>query len=131
MISTNKFACILEILSHELNIFIPDNYDRTKLSQNTSVIGFIQLTSLIFLCLSNVTKDVDKQSDNSVQEKQANILSRANDIIGFIVSLGILDKISVYFFNIRGPVTDDQHTGDMLTNCLTLLTSITKFLCLK
>lgn len=131
LISTNKFACLLEVLSHELNIMIPDNFDRTKLCQNACVTSLIQLASLIFLCLVDESKDILKQNDNIVQEKQANLFSRATDIISFIVSLGILDKISVYFCNIRGPVTEDQHTGEMLTNCLSLLTSITKFLSSK
>ena len=125
---------------------LPDGSDtqNSKLPFNASVANLISLTSHIFECLcendeSQVKNSNGKDSNDifratntkSIEDKSQALLNRAVDVISFIVSLGILDKISLYFCRIRGPVNDDSQTEEILTSSLNLLTSLTKFLCLK
>ena len=42
----------------------------------------------------------------------------------YIVSVGILDKISVYFNNVRGSIDGDVSGAEFLQNCLVLVASL-------
>ena len=58
------------------------------------------------------------------------VSSRIIDVITFIVNLGILNKFSSYLSNIRN-FNDDKRTASTVINCLNILTTMTKFVCLK
>ena len=48
-----------------------------------------------------------------------------------MTNYGLIDTLSVFFSNIRGPLDEEQQTAEILANCLNFLISITKFLTLK
>ena len=110
-----------------LNIF--DTFDHTNLlnSRNTNqkylgdwliCSSLIQLVGCVFSTLNN-----DIQTNE--------LTNRANDLLSLITSFGFIDLFSVFFSNIRGPLDDEQQTGEILKNCLNLLIALTKFLSLK
>lgn len=45
-----------------------------------------------------------------------------------MASYGLIDTLSVFFSNVRGPLDDEQQTAEILKNCLNFLISVTKFL---
>ena len=48
-----------------------------------------------------------------------------------MTSYGLIDNLSVFFINIRGPLDDEHQTVEILNNCLNLLVAVTKFLAQK
>ncbi len=52
-------------------------------------------------------------------------------ILSLMTNYGLIDTLSVFFSNIRGPLGDDQQTAEILTNCLNFLIAITKFISQK
>ncbi len=49
----------------------------------------------------------------------------------YIVSVGVVDKLSQYFNNVRGPLDDDQNGAEFLQHSMGLLTAITKLISKK
>ena len=71
----------------------------------------------------NSDQQAQQQSDANVT-----LIQRATDLISLITSYGLIDNLSVFFINIRGPLDDELQTVEILNNCLNFLVSITKFL---
>ena len=84
--------------------------------------SLIQLISSLFTIL-NSDQQAQQQSDANVT-----LIQRATDLISLITSYGLIDNLSVFFINIRGPLDDELQTVEILNNCLNFLVSITKFL---
>ena len=86
----------------------------------------MQLIASLFNILNN-------ESLNAVESKSTSalIIQRAHDLISLMTNYGLLDNLSVFFINIRGPLDDEFHTVEILNNCLNFLLSITKFLAQK
>lgn len=49
------------------------------------------------------------------------------NIYSYLVCCGVIDKLTVYFNNVRGPVDKDKITAEFLQHSLGLIGAMTKF----
>ena len=134
LILTNKLFSLLEILNIHSNIMLSELTPNelgggagANKKNHISIEWFvcsslIQLIASLFTILNN---------ESSLSENNSALIQRANDLISLMTSYGLLDNLSVFFINIRGPLDDELQTVEILNNCLNFLLSITKFLAQK
>ncbi len=134
LILTNKLFSLLEILSIHSNIMISEltpnelGSGATANKKNHISIEWFVCSSLIQL-LGSLFNMLNNEVNSS--ENNPALIQRANDLISLMTSYGLLDNLSVFFINIRGPLDDEFQTVEILNNCLCFLLSITKFLAQK
>ena len=130
LVLTNKIVTVIEVLHANLNIVLPGNLveGNNKPFNDSCVPNLIQMVSALFLCLSENENVCQKSFE--LNNINFDVSSRIIDIIAFIVNLGVLNKFSIYLSNIRN-FDDDKRTVSTVMNCLNILTTITKFVCIK
>lgn len=136
MVSSNKLLSLVEILSIYSSVMLNDNVLNESASSPISLTttGGVKCSSEWLIC-SNLIRiisviyasfnETDSISDN------ADLIQRGVDLISLLTSYGLIDTLSIFFSNIRGPLDEEQQTAEVLSNCLRFLISITKFLTQK
>ena len=96
--------------------------------------ALLQLLVVVLSCLAKNNPTVNV-SDASA-ERMSSIMgsgrdafsTRANDIVSYVISVGVIDKLSVYFDNIRGPLHNNSEAAEFVQHGLGLLIAVTKLL---
>jgi hypothetical protein len=137
LILTNKLFSLLEILNIHSNIMLSELTPNELCSggaskKNQISIEWFVCSSLLQL-IASLFNRLNNESLNAVESNSSSalIIQRAHDLISLMTNYGLLDNLSVFFINIRGPLDDEFHTVEILNNCLNFLLSITKFLAQK
>ncbi|CAH1796803.1 unnamed protein product [Owenia fusiformis] len=154
MLFSNKLATVIDILVSQLNILIPESFssdllgnsgnssgggDIQRLPSNPLATSLLNLLATVLLCLSKhisgghatevgASKHIISSSGHAADVGASGdaFISRSTDIISYIISNGIVDKLTQYFSNVRGPVDGDVQGANFLLHSLNLLTAITR-----
>lgn len=139
LLFSNKIGAVMELLIHRLNILIPDNFNQLLSStsgSSTAVLpvdqiagGLMHLLAVTLTCLSQKGDTMVKlQNSDDIESslKQEEFQQRVHDVVSYIVSIGIVDKLSLYFNNVRGPINSEPDVAVFLLRCMSFLTALTK-----
>ncbi|XP_023932135.1 S phase cyclin A-associated protein in the endoplasmic reticulum-like isoform X1 [Lingula anatina] len=142
LLFSNKIGSLLDLLSHQLNLTIPDNLDvrppsalggstaqaTPHLPHDVVCTSLMQLIATILSCLAkqNPSSNSSEASAERMSSTGDAFMSRGNDIISYIIAVGIMDKLTIYFSNVRGPIDDAPHAAEFLQHSMGLLTAMIK-----
>ncbi|PIK61380.1 putative S phase cyclin A-associated protein in the endoplasmic reticulum [Apostichopus japonicus] len=136
---SSKLAPVVELLMHQLNVNSEPEADSSKdadvskTSRVNPLVGcLLQLLTSILHCLirqkRTITNTDSGKSTSSAKQKQADTFDQwASDIIGYIVTCGIVDQLAEYLNSVQGPIDTDKSTADFLQHSLGLLATMTRF----
>uniref|UniRef100_A0A6I8SHS1 S-phase cyclin A-associated protein in the ER n=1 Tax=Xenopus tropicalis TaxID=8364 RepID=A0A6I8SHS1_XENTR len=132
---SSKITFLLELLMQQLTLFIPDE-DKAISGRavNKQVFdgfstGLLQLCSKIFTCVTssalagNVQLDTGKTKQEAKTKSSAPdaFNSRIQDIISYIVNIGVIDKLCRCFLSVQGPLDDSPKMSLFLQGATDLL----------
>lgn len=130
MLFSNKIGILVDLLIHKLTELLPDNSTGEKLPSDSLSVGLMQLISSILSCLAK-NNPLSNSSEASVERMSSSgdaFLNRGNDLISYVISVGIVDKLTQYFSLVQGPIDTDKGVADFLQHSLGLLIALTRFL---
>ncbi|XP_025077165.1 LOW QUALITY PROTEIN: S phase cyclin A-associated protein in the endoplasmic reticulum-like [Pomacea canaliculata] len=143
---SNKIGVLVDYLIHRLSIMIPSDSSLERglggsslggLGSSVSSLPYDGVATSLMAVLTTVLSCLAKHSpasnssEASLERMSAagdTMASRSSDIISYIISVGVIDKLRWYFSAVRGPVDSDKNAQDFLHNSLGLLVAMTKFI---
>ncbi|CAL1299756.1 unnamed protein product [Larinioides sclopetarius] len=134
---SNKIGNLLDFLILRLNILIPDNITQLMTNQVKSNGLNIQLDAtagkllhLLNGILTTLSAKHNFPSDmEKIKEKGNDTVDfhlRMQDVISYIVSIGIVDKLSQFFNCIQGPISNESEVATFLLECIAFLSELIK-----
>ncbi|XP_053897142.1 S phase cyclin A-associated protein in the endoplasmic reticulum isoform X5 [Malaclemys terrapin pileata] len=132
---SNKITFLMDLLMHQLTVCVPDEYNATLgRSANKQVFeglttGLLRIIAVVFGCLISSLPDVNYQSTapkiiQEVKNKPSKVEafnSRVQDLISYVVNIGLIDKLCCCFLSIQGPVDDNSKIATFLQNATAVL----------
>ncbi|XP_021362165.1 S phase cyclin A-associated protein in the endoplasmic reticulum-like isoform X2 [Mizuhopecten yessoensis] len=147
MLFSNKLGTVIDLLIHRLTILLPEEqkrpasgYSGTNLSSSSSgpsklpcdlvAVSLMQLLSSILNCLAKYgpTAKCSEAAAERMSSSGDPFTIRGNDVISYIISVGIVDKLTQYFRGVQGPIDEDKEGAEFLQHSLGLLVSMTKIM---
>ncbi|KAK7501611.1 hypothetical protein BaRGS_00007042, partial [Batillaria attramentaria] len=134
---SNKIGILVDHLIHRLTMMIPSERSPERGSGDHPMLPYdsvaASLMSVITTALSCLAKHspTTNASEASLERMSATgdtMACRSNDIISYIISVGVIDKLKWYFSAVRGPVDGDKNAQEFLQSSLGLLVAMTKFM---
>ncbi|NXW65006.1 SCAPE protein, partial [Eurystomus gularis] len=135
---SNKIIFLMDLLMHQLTVSIPDDHNATSgRSANKQVFedlttGLLRITAVIFRCLissfpdgnnhSAALKILQEVKSKSLQVEAFN--SRVQDLISYVVNIGLIDKLCCCFLSVQGPVDENPKIATFLQNATAVLHGI-------
>ncbi|KAK3096644.1 hypothetical protein FSP39_001987 [Pinctada imbricata] len=150
MLFSNKIGVVVDMLAQRLLSMLPDDPSRpssantstslsgasqsNKLPYDVVALSLLQLMSTILSCLAK-NNPVYNSSEASAERMTVTgadgVTVRGNDLISYIINVGIVDKLTQYFRGVQGPIDDDKDGAEFLQHGLGLLVAMTKFMSKK
>ncbi|XP_061140086.1 S phase cyclin A-associated protein in the endoplasmic reticulum isoform X3 [Syngnathus typhle] len=118
---SNKIALLMDLLLHQLTIYVPDE-DKSIFGRSVNkqvcegfTTALLQTTATILRCLSPMTSESRKAEDSLISSPDAKVKNsatdsfniRTQDLISYVVNMGLIDKLYGFFLSIQSPV--DEH----------------------
>ncbi|GIX87027.1 s phase cyclin A-associated protein in the endoplasmic reticulum [Caerostris extrusa] len=129
---SNKIGNLLDFLIHRLNNLIPDNIIQLTINQIKSSGVNIQLDAnagkLLHILTSTLTTLSTKQNPSNTDKTNDcdDFNLRMQDMISYIVSIGIVDKLSQFFNCVQGPINNETEVATFLLDCISFLSELIK-----
>uniref|UniRef100_A0A4W3HN00 S-phase cyclin A-associated protein in the ER n=1 Tax=Callorhinchus milii TaxID=7868 RepID=A0A4W3HN00_CALMI len=133
---SNKITFLMELLMHQLTIFVPAE-DETSFGKSVNkqvfeglTTGLLQTCATVLECLATNLLEASSQPGTpkkSLQETKNNCSqsevysNRVQDLISYVVYIGLIDKLYGCFLSIQGPVDDLPKIASFLQNTTALL----------
>ncbi|KAL5005177.1 hypothetical protein ScPMuIL_018633 [Solemya velum] len=137
MLFSNKIGTLVDVLQYRLSLIVPDEIKKVESSISASDLPhdpvatvLMQLIACILSCLAK-NNPLLNCSEASVERMSGSgdaFVNRGNDVISYVISSGVVDKLTQYFQNVLGSINDSRDTADILQHGLGLLGAMTKFL---
>lgn len=137
---SNKIGLLVDHLIHRLSVMIPadqavkttnSNGDQQDhLPYDAVAASLMSVLTIVLSCLAK-HNPASNSSEASLERMSATgdtMACRSNDIISYIISVGVIDKLKWYFSAVRGPLDGDKNSQDFLQCSLGLLVAMTKFM---
>ncbi|XP_053933468.1 S phase cyclin A-associated protein in the endoplasmic reticulum isoform X1 [Cuculus canorus] len=140
---TNKITVLMDLLIHQFTASVPDDHNATSgRSANKQVFeglttGLLRIIAVIFRCLissflyrnnhSAMLKILQEVKSKSSLLEAFN--SRVQDLISYVVNIGLIDKLCCCFLSVQGPVDENPKIATFLQNATAVLHGICQ-LCL-
>uniref|UniRef100_A0A8C3TDB0 S-phase cyclin A associated protein in the ER n=1 Tax=Chelydra serpentina TaxID=8475 RepID=A0A8C3TDB0_CHESE len=132
---SNKVTFLMDLLMHQLMVYVPDEYNAILgRSANKQVFeglttGLLRIIAVVLGCLISSLPDVNNQptAPKIIQEvknkptKVEAFNSRVQDLISYVVNIGLLDKLCCCFLSVQGPVDDNSKIATFLQNATAVL----------
>ncbi|XP_074863020.1 S phase cyclin A-associated protein in the endoplasmic reticulum isoform X3 [Carettochelys insculpta] len=132
---SNKITFLMDLLMHQLMVYVPDEYNPILgRSANKQVFeglatGLLKIIAVVFGCLISSLIDVNNQSTvpkiiQEVKNKPSKVEafnSRVQDLISYVVNIGLIDKLCCCFLSVQGPIDDNSKIATFLQNATALL----------
>ncbi|XP_048254024.1 S phase cyclin A-associated protein in the endoplasmic reticulum-like [Haliotis rufescens] len=136
MLFSNKLGVLADHLIHQLSLLLPEDCPtpsgtvEQKLPYDPLAASLMQVVASVLSCLAknNPTLHSSEASLERMSSSGDAFANRGNDIISYIISVGVIDKLQHYFSNVRGPIDGDKNAADFLQHSLGLLVAMTKFM---
>ncbi|XP_067161282.1 S phase cyclin A-associated protein in the endoplasmic reticulum isoform X1 [Apteryx mantelli] len=135
---SNKITFLMDLLMHQFMVNVPDDHNATSgRSANKQVFeglttGLLRITAVIFGCLIssfpdrhnhyNTMKIMQEAKSKSSQAEAFN--SRVQDLISYVVNIGLIDKLCCCFLSVQGPVDENPKIATFLQNATAVLHGI-------
>uniref|UniRef100_A0A8B9TN01 S-phase cyclin A associated protein in the ER n=1 Tax=Anas platyrhynchos TaxID=8839 RepID=A0A8B9TN01_ANAPL len=135
---SNKITFLMDLLMHQLTVNVPDDHNATSgRSANKQVFeglttGLLRITAMIFRCLissfpdgnnySTALKIIQEVKSKSSQVEAFN--SRVQDLISYVVNIGLIDKLCCCFLSVQGPIDENPKIATFLQNATAVLHGI-------
>ncbi|XP_035409824.1 S phase cyclin A-associated protein in the endoplasmic reticulum isoform X2 [Cygnus atratus] len=135
---SNKITFLMDLLMHQLTVNVPDDHNATSgRSANKQVFeglttGLLRITAMIFRCLissfpdgnnySTALKIIQEVKSKSSQAEAFN--SRVQDLISYVVNIGLIDKLCCCFLSVQGPIDENPKIATFLQNATAVLHGI-------
>ncbi|CAH0390523.1 unnamed protein product [Bemisia tabaci] len=120
---SNKIALLLDVLYNRLNILIPDSFsDKPSPVLEVPPVDNIagSLMKLVSTIISQPVNDETIDSD---------VTSRIPDVVSYIVSVGITDKLTGYCGTVRNPIDDLPDVAQFLLSLIQFLSTLAETRC--
>ncbi|XP_010624399.1 S phase cyclin A-associated protein in the endoplasmic reticulum isoform X2 [Fukomys damarensis] len=145
---SNKITFLMDLLTYQLTVYVPDE-NNAILGRNTNkqvyeglTTGLLKVIAAVFGCLianrpdGNSWPDTPKISTQEMKNKPSQgdaFNSRVQDLISYVVSMGLIDKLCGCFLSVQGPVDENpkmatflQHAAGLLHGMCTLCFAVTR-----
>nr|XP_042894978.1 S phase cyclin A-associated protein in the endoplasmic reticulum isoform X2 [Parasteatoda tepidariorum]XP_042894979.1 S phase cyclin A-associated protein in the endoplasmic reticulum isoform X3 [Parasteatoda tepidariorum] len=134
MLFSNKIGSLLDLLIFRLNRLIPDNISQLIANSMTKTgemnikvdITAWKLIHLLTGILINLSVEYSCSKDDENKDKPSDFQIRLQDMISYIVSIGIIDKLSQFFNSIQIPISNEDEIAAFLLECIHFLTTLIK-----
>nr|XP_051690555.1 S phase cyclin A-associated protein in the endoplasmic reticulum isoform X3 [Oryctolagus cuniculus]XP_051690556.1 S phase cyclin A-associated protein in the endoplasmic reticulum isoform X3 [Oryctolagus cuniculus] len=133
---SNKITFLMDLLMHQLTVYIPDE-NNAILGRNTNkqvfeglTTGLLKVSAAVFGCLianrpdGNSRPATPKISTQEMKSKPSQgdaFNSRVQDLISYVVNIGLIDKLCGCFLSVQGPVDENPKTAAFLQHAASLL----------
>ncbi|KAM6302398.1 S phase cyclin A-associated protein in the endoplasmic reticulum isoform 1-T1 [Podargus strigoides] len=135
---SNKITFLMDLLIHQFTVSVPDDHNTTSgRSANKQVFeglttGLLRITAVIFRCLISSFPDGNSHSAalkilQEVKSKSSQVEafnSRVQDLISYVVNIGLVDKLCCCFLSVQGPVDENPKIAAFLQNATAVLHGI-------
>ncbi|XP_006142656.1 S phase cyclin A-associated protein in the endoplasmic reticulum isoform X2 [Tupaia chinensis] len=144
---SNKITFLMDLLIHQLTVYVPDE-NNAILGRNTNkqvfeglTTGLLKVSSVVLGCLianrpdGNSRPATPKISTQEMKNKPSQgdaFNSRVQDLISYMVNIGLIDKLCGCFLSVQGPVDENpkmaaflQHATGLLHGMCTLCFAVT------
>ncbi|XP_008941419.1 PREDICTED: S phase cyclin A-associated protein in the endoplasmic reticulum isoform X1 [Merops nubicus] len=135
---SNKITFLMDLLIHQFTVGVPDDHNATSgRSANKQVFedlttGLLRITAVIFRCLISSFPDGNNHSAalkilQDVKSKSSQVEafnSRVQDLISYVVNIGLIDKLCCCFLSVQGPVDENPKLASFLQNATAVLHGI-------
>ncbi|XP_074248719.1 S phase cyclin A-associated protein in the endoplasmic reticulum isoform X1 [Saimiri boliviensis] len=144
---SNKITFLMDLLIHQLTVYVPDE-NNTILGRNTNkhvfeglTTGLLKVGAVVLGCLIANRPDGNHQPASpkiptqEVKNKPSQgdaFNSRVQDLISYVVNMGLIDKLCACFLSVQGPVDENpkmatflQHAAGLLQALCTLCFAVT------
>ncbi|XP_075753480.1 S phase cyclin A-associated protein in the endoplasmic reticulum isoform X3 [Pelodiscus sinensis] len=132
---SNKITFLMDLLLHQLMVCVPDEYNAILgRSANKQVFeglatGILRIIAVVFECLISSLPDVNNQPTapkiiQEVKNKPSKVEAfncRVQDLISYVVNIGLIDKLCCCFLSVQGPVDDNSKIATFLQNATAVL----------
>ncbi|XP_025739692.1 S phase cyclin A-associated protein in the endoplasmic reticulum isoform X1 [Callorhinus ursinus] len=145
---SNKITFLMDLLIHQLTVYIPDE-NNAILGRNTNkqvfeglTTGLLKVSAVVFTCLianrpdGNSRPATPKISTQEMKNKPSQgdaFNSRVQDLISYVVNIGLISKLHGCFLSVQGPVDENpkmatflQHAAELLHGMCTLCFAVTR-----
>ncbi|XP_068000235.1 S phase cyclin A-associated protein in the endoplasmic reticulum isoform X2 [Melanerpes formicivorus] len=135
---SNKITFLMDLLIHQFTVSVPDDHNATS-GRNANKQVFegltaelLGITAVIFRCLISSFPDGNNHSTalNILQEVKSKssqveaFNSRVQDLISYVVNIGLIDKLCCCFLSVQGPVDENPKIATFLENATAVLHGI-------
>ncbi|XP_078697296.1 S phase cyclin A-associated protein in the endoplasmic reticulum-like isoform X1 [Branchiostoma floridae x Branchiostoma belcheri] len=132
---SNKIASVVDALSHQLMTLLPEVSSpltgsggaRVQLPSDPVAMSLMQTLSTILDCLASHYTSRQANRTATTGTDLDTLIGRGYDLVSYVVSVGIVDKLSQYFKSVRGPIDQDLKAAEFLGSGMGLLASMNKF----
>ncbi|KAM9183507.1 S phase cyclin A-associated protein in the endoplasmic reticulum [Dugong dugon] len=145
---SNKITFLMDLLIHQLTVYVPDE-NNAILGRNTNkqvfeglTTGLLKVSAVVFGCLIANRPDgtsrpaTPKISTQEMKNKPSQgdaFNSRVQDLISYVVNIGLINKLCGCFLSVQGPVDENpkmatflQHATGLLHAMCTLCFAVTR-----
>ncbi|XP_004468236.1 S phase cyclin A-associated protein in the endoplasmic reticulum isoform X2 [Dasypus novemcinctus] len=134
---SNKITFLMDLLIHQLTVHVPDE-NNAILGRNTNkqvfeglITGLLKAGAVVFGCLIANRPDgtsrpaTPKISTQEMKNKPSQagdtFNSRVQDLISYVVNIGLIDKLCGCFLSVQGPVDENPKMATFLQHAAGLL----------
>ncbi|XP_029431088.1 S phase cyclin A-associated protein in the endoplasmic reticulum isoform X2 [Rhinatrema bivittatum] len=133
---SNKITFLVDLLMHQLTIYVPEE-DNTILGRSVNkqvfeglTTGLLRINSVVFGCLVSSFPNGSNQSATpklSMQEMKSKLShieafqTRIQDLMSYMVNIGLLDKLCGCLLSVQGPVDENPKIASFLQSAASML----------
>ncbi|ETE66636.1 S phase cyclin A-associated protein in the endoplasmic reticulum, partial [Ophiophagus hannah] len=132
---SNKITFLMDLLMHQLMVYVPDDHSATsgrainKQAFEGLITGVFRILAIVFESLMSNLPNANNQicapkliQDMKNKTSQAEIFNnRIQDLISYMVNIGLIEKLSCCFLSIQGPIDETPKTAAFLQSCTAAL----------
>ncbi|XP_063335743.1 S phase cyclin A-associated protein in the endoplasmic reticulum isoform X3 [Pelmatolapia mariae] len=137
---SNKVVLLMDLLLHQLTLYVPDE-DKSIFGRSVNkqvfeglTTGLLQTISTILGSLWPHISDSGQGENTCISSQDAKVKSsaaesfntRTQDLISYVVNMGLIDKLYGCFLSVQGPVDEQPKMSAFLQQASALLHSMCK-----
>uniref|UniRef100_A0A8C7USE9 S-phase cyclin A-associated protein in the ER n=1 Tax=Oncorhynchus mykiss TaxID=8022 RepID=A0A8C7USE9_ONCMY len=138
VIFSNKIAFLMDLLLHQLTLFVPDE-DKTIFGRSVNkqvfeglTTGLLQTSATVLSLLRPYVPDCGRGDAPRIMSPDTKTSpiepfnTRAQDLISYVVNMGLIDKLYSCFLSVQGPVDESPKMSAFLQQATALLHAMCK-----
>uniref|UniRef100_W5JZ29 S-phase cyclin A-associated protein in the ER n=1 Tax=Astyanax mexicanus TaxID=7994 RepID=W5JZ29_ASTMX len=125
---SNKIAPLMDLLLHQLTLYVPDE-DKSIFGRSVNKQVFEGLTTGLLQTTATAGRESPQICPPDGKSKPAsteNFNTRAQDLISYVVNMGLIDKLYGCFLYVQGPIDESPKMSAFLEQATALLHAMCK-----